>query len=383
MTDFDAFLLLLPLIYLSDCIWLVHRHELVFTALPWGWRFLLPSTIAGTSNRGTVMLNPIPPLGFSFVCSPLPVSLSPDAALAFVTCSLQDQVEPDQPRRLCKLDTIKTIASADAAVVIDGRPFVTCSSPAVAQLTTTALSRVQQAPRSQRSKVIEKVLAESLDLAAVRKAVTRLRQRTRTLRVLCNLLFLLLLVVLPLTFARLYLLWYAALLVGVLVTLVAAILILFFREHRSSAPDQRRYRVESVIVMSLCPPLAVRALDLLSRHLLSRFHPLAVAAVLTDRQRFESLARQVLLDLGHPLPHDLSEPEQRETEAFHRGLLLRLLQELVENQGADPDALTAPPLPANEACKWYCPRCHSQLTVERAECPDCGPIPLQRFPTVR
>jgi hypothetical protein len=380
MTDFDAFLLLLPVIYLSDCIWLVHRHGLVFTALPWGWRFLLPSTIAGTSNRGLVMLNPLPPLGFSFVCNPLPVSLSADAVLAFVTCSLQDQVEPEQSRHLCKLDTIKTISSSDATVVINGRPFVTCASPAVAQTTVAALCRVQQAPRSQRAGVIEEVLADSLDLTAVRQVVTRLRQRTGTLRILCNLLFLLLLVVLPLTFARLYLLWYAVLLVVGLAALVAAIVILFFRLHRSSAPEQGRYRVESVVVMSLCPPLAVRALDLLSRHLLSRFHPLAVAAVLTDRQRFESLARQVLLDLSHPLPYDLNEPVQRETEAFHRGLLLKLLQELVESQGTDPDALIAPPQPASEACKWYCPRCHSQLTVERAECPDCGPIPLQRFP---
>ena len=70
------------------------------------------------------------------------------------------------------------------------------------------------------------------------------------------------------------------------------------------------------VTMLLAPPAAIRAPDLLARHLLQNFHPLAVAQVLCSPGGFKSVARQALLDLRYPLLPvcPTNEPEPMTTE---------------------------------------------------------------------
>src|SRR5260370_39990637 len=82
-------------------------------------------------------------------------------------------------------------------------------------------------------------------------------------------------------------------------TITAALL--FRRAHRALFPDASAERFTPFVTMLLAPPTAIRAHDLLSRHLLGAFHPLAVAQGLCSPARFEELARRTLLDLRCPM----------------------------------------------------------------------------------
>ena len=111
--------------------------------------------------------------------------------------------------------------------------------------------------------------------------------------------------------------------------------------------------------MLLAPPAAIRAPDLLARHLLENFHPLAVVPVLCSPGRFQSVARQALLDLRYPLLPvcPTNEPEPMATEQWFRAARQEAAEQFVQRAGLKREELTAMPGPTEPANQPCCPRC--------------------------
>jgi hypothetical protein len=110
------------------------------------------------------------------------------------------------------------------------------------------------------------------------------------------------------------------------------------------------------------------------------FHPLAVAAALAPREAFQRLAAHLLRDAAHPRhPACLSEdPEAQEVEAWFRGALRRRIEDLIQREGLDAAAMTAPPKPGEDdaAARRYCPRCQALYGEDTEACEDCGGVPV-------
>jgi hypothetical protein len=133
--------------------------------------------------------------------------------------------------------------------------------------------------------------------------------------------------------------------------------------------------------MLLAPPSAVRAHDVLSRHLLENFHPLALAEVLCAPETCQAFARQVLLDLRYPAfpvwPTNEAGPSS--TEQWSRAVWLEAVENFVRRAGWKPEALVAPPRPLEPGNRSYCPRCGAQFIARKGTCADCGGRPLLPF----
>src|SRR6266542_6246636 len=83
MSDSELLLLVLGLIYLTECAGWLRRGSVGF--LYWRtWRLVHPGTIFGNARGGFTMANPLPPLGCAVIAHQWPVSLSPRGVLAFV-----------------------------------------------------------------------------------------------------------------------------------------------------------------------------------------------------------------------------------------------------------------------------------------------------------
>ena len=84
MGEFESLLLILTLIYLSECLVWVRRGALVFASW-WGksFRILHPGTLLGNQRGGLLLANPLPPLGATFISPGFPLSLSPEGAFAY------------------------------------------------------------------------------------------------------------------------------------------------------------------------------------------------------------------------------------------------------------------------------------------------------------
>jgi hypothetical protein len=382
MGELESLLLVLALIYLSECLVWVPRGAVAFAS--WrGRRFGLRPSGTGMSNQrgGLLLSNPLPPLGTVFIVPNLPVSLAPAAVFAYSSECLDPGGRPWQTARHLPIKEIRKVAADGRKLRVNGELFLKAASTFSARWLAELLRRLRKTPEHERAEFIKQMLDESLDTAKLAVRWRDFQSRARLIRILSNGLFVyLFLVVAPLIlrfgFGQ-FGLW---LLVGMLAQTIT-IAVLFRRAHMALYPDAGEERLKPFLTMLLAPPAAIRAADLLARHLLETFHPLAVAQVLCSSVRFKSFARQALLDLRYPLLPvcPTTEPEPVATEQWFRTARREAAEKFVQLAGLKPDDLTAMPGPTEPANQSCCPRCGAQFVTRSGTCSDCGGRPLEPF----
>jgi len=119
-------------------------------------------------------------------------------------------------------------------------------------------------------------------------------------------------------------------------------------------------RIETLVSMALYPPAAARFLEALTARALGDVDPLAVAALLLDREAFASMARERLLEEG-------LDPAMRfEIEA------------LIVAEDVPLESVLAPPSRQSDSDR-FCPRCRTQYRTGVERCADCRDVTLVPF----
>jgi hypothetical protein len=72
-------------------------------------------------------------------------------------------------------------------------------------------------------------------------------------------------------------------------------------------------------------------------------------------------------------------PELAAAELHGRTALLAAVEGFLRTTGCNLEKLCVAPLPADEACRAYCPRCEAQFTSLEAQCADCGGLGVVAF----
>src|SRR5882672_1006925 len=382
MTDTELLFLVLALVYGWECACWIRRGSVLFvTWFGARWRIRHPGTLLGNQQGGFVFAPPLPPLGTIFLGHQFPLSLSPEAALAYVASSLNPGWRPVQSGNIARFDEMRVIDVKGRKVRVNGELLVKAPSATLAAHLSELLRQLSKLDPAKRSGAIQELIRDSLDTKAIKRRCRQFHTPALRLRMLTNSLFLYLFLFAPL------LIWsfglrqtWRGLLAGLLAfTITTAIL--FRRAHRNLYPSAEDERFTHFLTVLLSPATTMRAHDTLSRPLLENFHPLAIAKVLCSRDQFHAFARTVLRDIRHPglpiCPHDRS--LARATEQFSRDLWLRALEKFLKQSGIAPEELTCPPEPADETCRSYCPRCLAQFTTDEGACADCGGLALKSF----
>ncbi len=377
MNDGTFICLILGVIYLLDCLHLVNRNAVVFSAwLGSHCKAAFAGMVGGTRSSGVVLSPLFPPLGQIFITQPLPVSFAPTGVCSFITPALTPAGRPRQVARFVRYDEIKRLSCEVKDVLINGEMFVKCRSPRVAGHITETIRTLAKAPPEERERLIREVVAASFNVAEVRVAVEAFRGSTRVLRIVCNLLWFFMFVVCPiLTFGS----GVGFLMVPVLVVLLGLHVMAvsgYWRVHKKLMGAESYHRWEGWVKMVFCPPAAVRALDLISMDLLDRYHPLAVACVLTDKQEFQRLGWVLVREARHSLPVDTSVRGLAEIAEWHRQNLLEAAETCLKGEQVDLDGVDRMPTRSDASVKSYCPRCRTVYTMETGECPDCRGLVL-------
>ena len=99
---------------------------------------------------------------------------------------------------------------------------------------------------------------------------------------------------------------------AVMVILAVLIGILFYRAHKQLFPAETSERLESLVKMLLCPPVSIRAPDVLTRNLLAEYSPIVLASLLAGLSE-QQFMRAFILDLQHPLKHEVSDETAAKT----------------------------------------------------------------------
>lgn len=122
----------------------------------------------------------------------------------------------------------------------------------------------------------------------------------------------------------------------------------------------------------LFPPQALRWRSLMTETCATPAHPLALAAALgAPREVLAEMGFNSLADLRWPglSPHFPLTPEADRIRRWWADRTRLVVEQLLRDQGLDPQALLRPPAPDSQSSRYYCPRCRDQFSSPHGQCP--------------
>ncbi|MGE3316437.1 MAG: hypothetical protein AB7O26_15075 [Planctomycetaceae bacterium] len=337
-------------------------------------------TFLENAHGGIVFMDPWP-FAMPFVCEEWPVALTrhglhfrrPNQRLSDVSGS-----ETESP---LAYDAIHSIEQRDANVVVNQCRSIRCASTESARELSLWLRILTVGAESAHDEAIDNRLFKMTDTGAIRVRLAALRRETHSVRIVSAVFFGLVFGIgtlcLYLPHRVTGLIWVCA---AGLLALWLFVIRSFSIAHKRLYPEGGREHRRQMAMMLLSPVAAMRAPALLSRNLLSGFHPLAAASVLCPEIAFRDLARRALLKLRYDVAAQAGNNRcgQDDTAASFDGRLLRHLERVVIQAGIDVSELLEAPSP-DLGAKSYCPRCHAQFIFAEGPCLECGGIAAREF----
>lgn len=370
-------LFILVLLYLSECVIWVKRESVAFVSA-WGrrWRLVVPSSWMGNANGGLLFLNPLPPAGQVFLSHLSPISISPSGVCAFNLQTLPSEARsPYQSGQFLPFNKIKNSGSDGAYLVINSEKFTKCVNAKQARALAKLIGGLVKASTSKREGMARTWVLKQFATEDAAALLKRSEELIKPIQQMGVILFMVLFVFTPsvaFTFGLSGLILPVA---GVMVALAIEIAIMFHRAHKKLYPAESSERLESLVKMILCPPVSIRAADILTKNLLAEYSPIVLASVLPGSGE-KQFVRSVILDLQHPLKHEVLEADAEKTILWTAGEQLKVC--LKNDRFLKPEELLAP-TQREENSIAYCPRCRCQFVVADGECPDCPGVGLMTF----
>lgn len=384
MSDGFSLLLVLSIVYLSDCVIFLHRHSVALVR-PWRrWLPRLPGNRFGNAKGALLGLQPLPPLGAVHELAVWPVSISEEGVCAFSGCSFSGPERPPQPATVMRHADITAVTARGHTVTMNGKEFVTAQTEAAASEIAALISRVAAAPREKRAQIVSHAVDASLDVKAAADAAAAVASGTFGLRIACIVFWCHIYLLCPALTFTFGLGWLLLPLAAAGLAIHIPIVIWFARSHRRMFPAERGTRIEQVFRMALCPPMAIRAGDAIARHALWRYHPGAGTLALCGRPEAAALGSLMLRDLRYPAPMALEGEALRIEESF-RTLVTQRFEAMLRGNGIEPRMLPEESH-ISPGSRTFCPRCLNVFSIESGLCQDCLNVnlaPLSRVLTER
>ena len=375
LSDGQLLLIVIALLYLTEC-WIWVRGQSVAFVSSWGrWGVAAPKSWLGNSKGGVLLLNPLPPPGRVFVSHLAPISISPSGICAFNPQTVPSGVRPPgQSGRFLLFSDISSSITEGADLLVNNHSFAKCANAKQARRISKLINAMVIAKPVDREGMVRGYIANQFAADEAAAVLQEAAVIMRPLRWMCSISFLFLFVLTPILVSTLGLLRLFITVGVVLVLLTIQITILFYRAHTTLYEDYRSERVESAIKMVLCPPVAIRSVDFLTRNLLSEYSPVVVARLLA-RDGADELVRAFIRDLRHPLKHELSPEAAADIVSWASAEQLRHCLEYVQDTS---QVFVDSTQPEGDSVS-YCPRCRSQFVIPSGECPDCPGVARVAF----
>ena len=317
----------------------------------------------------------MPFLGKVFLAYPLPITLS-ERGIVNTTLEEVGKITPIQNTEL-KFFLYKDIHHAEfkgSSLIINSELFCKCGSPQQAANLTQLILNIICSKR--RIRELHRYLGTLFDIKKLQLSHDFFAHVTRPLEWLCNFQFFFLLVIAPILIYQYGNMW---LIISGIVLIINnfVILIFFFLAHQKIFHDRTGELVTDILKMLLCPPMAIRAIDILSLRYLASYHPLTVARFFLNDSNFRLFAKQTLFDLSHSLTIILGENIKDDLH-WHLNAMNLKVKQFLEGFGIMISDLVTAPEPEDGALS-YCPRCHAQYIIKIGQCSDCRVVDLIKY----
>jgi|GEM_PF-1574781 len=369
-------------LYLIECIAAVPRRAIVFRSL-WRHRTRAKDVTAypGSDTKALVLKMPLPPLGTFYETQFCPISLSPAGICNQPAHYLHTSPTGAWDEGLILFENIGHVEARGRMLWVNGCGIADCGTDAAADQLTRFILRLRNLSPPKRHRRIEAAIRRSLDTDRVARAYKKSLDVTSSLRTSCNFLCVYLFVLCPLIvwLRGLSAVWWVLLAAMVPFCLVAVFD--FVQAHRRLFPKRTTNRRQQAALFGLMPLALIRARDMLTRHALVGYHPLAVSAALGEAGAYKKLAKPVWADLVFPISggNDTKSVPMEQTKQWMRERIREAVERNLRSAGLEPDDLLAPPVVDDASALSYCPRCTMQFETPGGTCPYCPGVTLKEM----
>jgi hypothetical protein len=380
LSDLELLFLVTALLYGFECICWLRRGSVAFrTWIGRNWEIVQPGALLGNQKGGFTFAHPLPPLGTLFVGTQFPFTLTPDGVLAFIASSVNPLGRPAWSGRFFPFEQIRDIKASGRKVLIDRELAARTNSPTHAENLAQKLRELKELKVDAREQAIKKLLAETLNIEALKKDWDNFQERTSSLQLLTNILFVCLFFTTPWAIHRVGVVHTWPFLLGGLFVLTLSTALVFRRAHKALFPQASDPRFAHFMMIMLWPVAAIRSADMISRPLLETYHPLALAKVFCRDEQFAQFARFILREVRFPAGASGIEPANLERARQGTELWNAAVTKFLNRHGLKIEELLERPARADAESLSYCPRCLAQFTTRDGVCVDCGGLPLVPF----
>jgi hypothetical protein len=345
-----ALLFIVFLVYLLQCISWGPSDAIVFTLGVRGLgRRRHPGFVWNAFNVAGILANPFPPLTALLTMQWPSFELSRDFLL-----SRNKNGEPVS----IPWENLK-VTSSDSKLFCNGLPILNGDEGQMLRY-AELLERLRDASVNRRDEMIQAWLYKAMNSQAASRRLRIFSGRSFRLRIIANLQFLFLFLVLPFVVEE----FGAGIFRYIIVILIAISVIIaieFCTLHKRLLPREKEQRFKSAVTILLSPIAAIRACDAAARDLLIDYHPVAAAAALPTTQEFMDFAGEQLrlCRFGDYL------------NGQYQAMLQKQMERTFLRHRIEPKTLLYPSQKQRE-CVVFCPRCLAQYTKARESCSDCG-----------
>jgi hypothetical protein len=380
MTEGQTLLLILILLYVSDCLIWVKRESVAFVS-GWGgrWRLQVPPSWLGNANGGILFLNPAPPAGRIFLSHLLPISISPSGICAYNLQTLPSEARsPAQTGQFLSFNQIKTAATEGVYLLVNNERFAKCATPKQAKTLAQLIRELVKTATAKRERVVRGWWQRQFALKDAEARLQEGQALIEPVQELSTILFVFLYFFTPALVSGFGLMPLIVPVAAVMVILAVLTGIMFYRAHKRLFPTEGSERFENVVKMILCPPVSIRAADILTRNLLAEYSPIVLASVLAGSGE-QQFVRAFVLDLQHPLKHEVADETAEKTMRWAVDEQLGVcMDQIKQGRYLKAEELQSPAMREKDSIS-YCPRCRCQYVVSDTECPDCPGVELVVF----
>ncbi|OWK36086.1 hypothetical protein FRUB_08649 [Fimbriiglobus ruber] len=322
------------------------------------------------NDYGGLLFGNLTPFGYTAVGAPWPVAVSPVGIVAGSSATEPPFDGLDDVGGCMSFGDIKSATHDGRTLLVNGRPFVSCKSPALAARWTGWLTELKALPPEDREQRIVQALTRSYDPVEAGRVFASCREQTTNLRRASQVLF----GYCYLAFAGLLLGYLTISLSPIFIGYGMLILLTFYEYRRATRAVGRPDAEKAGWMLLVSPADAFRAADKLVRSIVDEFHPAAIGVGVAGMTANDSFVRRAKLDLLYP------RPRPRPRQAVDRRAAEVVDWFTTVTQTAIADKLGGVELNAPEReveAIMYCPRCEMQY-IRAGTCPACA-IPLKPF----
>jgi hypothetical protein len=363
MTDAQLFLCVVLFFYLSGrCLWRPAR-TLAFRSILFGrYRTVVAPGTLGNQSGSLLFSDPFVPLRPVYLVD-LPQMLLAPEGVAVV--NREDPIAFPARLSWTRYEEIAAVARSERTVTINEQIAVRCRTVGEASALVAQLDALRRIAPRERSDRIHFEMKRAFNLSEARRTLRKTSGALDRLRASANVWLGGIVAAYLIGASQL---GYAAMTLFLLLALEAAAIhlsIQFHRVHRRLYPEEGRHRTGELIKFLCCSPTVFHCVDAISSGLLSRFHPLVVAQLVSEPPEFDQHCALWVRALR------FAKPDENENALWVRAESERSLKEFLQSTGRSIEQYLAAPRRLDPASSSYCPRCLAQFGFADGVCPDC------------